>query len=80
MTRTNEIMPDFFHEEMRRRMKMNYDNGGKERKQLKYYYKKHTIDATFFNGENLQHSDKIKKIKEHFSKIKSANKVERDDN
>jgi hypothetical protein len=75
MPRTNELLQGEFHAEMRRRMKMNYDNGGKERKQLSYYFKKHKIDATFFNGEDLEHTEKIERIKDHFNK-KSTNTVE----
>jgi hypothetical protein len=54
-----------FHAEMRRRMKENYDNGGKARKQLAYYFKKCKIDETFFNGEELEHDEKILRIREH---------------
>jgi hypothetical protein len=75
MTRTKALMTGEFHEEMRRRMKLNYNNGGKARKQLNYYFKKHNINEEFFNGQALEHDDKIKQIRDHFN-IKSANTVE----
>jgi hypothetical protein len=70
------MFEDSFHEEMRRRMKINYyENGGKVRKQIRDYVTRYKIDEGLLKGYNTDELklEKIKNIvkEEKLKKIKN---------